>query len=328
MIECKKISIMLILKILQEYTDDNHYLTYNQIIDKIYSRYNISLERKSIANSITLLQELDYDIEKGPNGGVKLITRDLEKSEVTFLIDAIFSSKSIPASQAKDLAKKISNSLSVYDRKNYDYLHKTSEINRTSNKGIFYSVDLIQEAIEKGKRISFQYMTFDNKGKIIPRMNGYKYCVSPYYLINNFGRYYLLCNYRSKYAAIQVFRLDYMENIEVLEDKDIKPLKSLGSEYNDFSLSKYLNEHVYLFGGDTIEAKILIKTPNAIAYIYDWFGDKVKIKNENNITSATIISNETALLYWLLQYGEHFKVIEPETLKNKLIEKAKMIIED
>ena len=158
MIENKKTSILLILKVLEEYTDENHYLTYQQIIDKIKMLYGIKLERKSVANSIEYLQELDYDIDKKDRGGVCLLSRSLEKSEITFLIDAIFSSKSIPGKEAKMLADKISKNLSIHERKNYDYLHKTVEVNRTSNKEIFLIIELIQEAINRKKRISFQYL--------------------------------------------------------------------------------------------------------------------------------------------------------------------------
>ena len=327
MIENKKTSILLILKVLEEYTDENHYLTYQQIIDKIQLLYGIKLERKSIASSIEYLQELDYDIDKKERGGVCLLSRDLEKSEITFLIDAIFSSKSIPGKEAKALADKISKNLSIYDRRNYDYLHKTSEVNRTGNKEIFLNIELIQEAINRGKRISFQYLTYNEKGKKIPRMNGYEYTVSPYYLVNNYGHYYLLANYRSKYAFIQTFRIDYMINLKIDETRDIKPLKGLDDSLKNFSLTKYLNEHVYLFGGDAIEVKIQIKDPGAIGYIYDNFGN-VKIQNENGVITTTLKSNESALVYWLLQYGEHFKVLEPLSFKEKLIEKAKKIIEE
>ncbi len=327
MIENKKTSILLILKVLEEYTDENHYLTYQQIIDKIQLLYGIKLERKSIASSIEYLQELDYDIDKKERGGVCLLSRDLEKSEITFLIDAIFSSKSIPGKEAKALADKISKNLSIYDRRNYDYLHKTSELNRTGNKEIFLNIELIQEAINRGKRISFQYLTYNEKGKKIPRMNGYEYTVSPYYLVNNYGHYYLLANYRSKYAFIQTFRIDYMINLKIDETRDIKPLKGLDDSLKNFSLAKYLNEHVYLFGGDAIEVKIQIKDPGAIGYIYDNFGN-VKIQNENGVITTTLKSNESALVYWLLQYGEHFKVLEPLSFKEKLIEKAKKIIEE
>ena len=138
MIINKKSSLILILKVLEEYTDEDHLLTQQQIIDKISQLYNIDLERKSVSNSISLLIELGYDIVSIPRKGYCLLSRLFDDSEITFLIDAIFSSKSISGKQAEQLANKCSSILSKYKRKNYSYLYKSEEINRTENKDAFF----------------------------------------------------------------------------------------------------------------------------------------------------------------------------------------------
>jgi hypothetical protein len=80
--------------------------------------------------------------------------------------------------------------------------------------------------------------------------------------------------------------------------------------------SVLVGTNIYLFGGDAINVTIEVKDPSAISYIYDWFGN-VLIKNDKETGKITTIlrSNETALIYWLLQYGEHFKVLEPLSFK-------------
>ena len=74
MIINKKSSLILILKVLEEYTDEDHLLTQQQIIDKISQLYNIDLERKSVSNSISLLIELGYDIVSIPRKGYCLLS--------------------------------------------------------------------------------------------------------------------------------------------------------------------------------------------------------------------------------------------------------------
>ena len=106
MIENKKASILLILKTLEEYSDEDHFLTQQEIIDKIDANYGIELERKSVAYSLSLLEELEYDIVKGPRGGYALFSRLFEPSEVQFITDALFSSKALPGKQAAALSKK------------------------------------------------------------------------------------------------------------------------------------------------------------------------------------------------------------------------------
>lgn len=218
MIQNKKSSILLVLKVLEEYTDDNHYLTQPQIAAKISQLYGIDLERKAIGSSLQLLEELDYDIAKGPKGGFALLSRTFDPSEASFLIDAILSSKSINGNEAKRMAEEVSSCFSKYQRKDYSYIHKSNEINRSTNKTALYNVSIINEAISKGKRVGFQYLTYDKTGNEIYRNDGFEYIVSPYYLINNYGRYYLLCNYREKYRPLQLFRIDKMANIAIKDD--------------------------------------------------------------------------------------------------------------
>lgn len=318
MIQNKKSSILLVLKILEEYTDDNHYLTQPQIATKISQLYGIDLERKAIGSSLQLLEELDYDIVKGPKGGFALLSRTFDPSEASFLIDAIFSSKSINGKEAKRMAEEVSSCFSKYQRKDYSYIYKSNEINRSTNKTALYNVSIINEAISKGKRVGFQYLTYDKNGNEIYRNNGYEYIVSPYYLINNYGRYYLLCNYREKYRPLQLFRIDKMANIVIKDDWPIKQLKDLKDGPKDFSIAKYLNEHVYLFNEEVIDAKIILDGEWAIEIVKDWFGDNAKIHFKDEKIIATIKGDEKALYYWIMQYSDCVTVLSPLSLVEKI----------
>ena len=313
MIEGKKATILLVLKVLEEYSDENHYLTHQNIIDKIDELYGIELERKSIASSIVLLEELDYDIVKGPKGGFALLSRNLESSEVTFLVDAIFSSKSISGKQAKELATKISSGLSKYDRKTYEYLNKSSEVSRTSNAEIFYNIEIINEAIKRNKWIGFQYIDYDENGNEILRFNGRETHRSPCYLINNFGRYYFL-GYGYKYDSVNTYRIDYMKNVRVMEERERLDPKTLKEFEGYKSISDYINDHIYMFGGNTIEVVMKLNEPYVVQYIYDWFGKNAKIYKKDDTLMAKIKCNETAFFYWVMQYGEHIHMISPQSM--------------
>lgn len=326
MISNKKSSIILLLKVLEEYTDEDHYLTQSQIVDKIYQLYGIELERKSIGSSLQILEELDYDIARGNKGGFALLSRTFDNTEVSYLIDAIFSSKSLSGKLAKKLSASVSSCLSKYQRKDYSCIHKTNEINRTSNNQVFLNIQIINDAIKQGKRVGFQYLSYDKNGKEVIRKNGYQYIVSPYYLINNFGRYYLLCNYREKYRPLQIFRIDYMVNLEIKNDWDIKNIKDLEGLSKDFSITKYMNEHIYIMDGDTIDATVELDNENIVSCVKDWFGDLAKIYSKEDKIFADITCNENALYYWVMQYSDCVKVISPNLFKERIKNNLKEII--
>lgn len=327
MLPNKKSSILLVLKVLEEYTDEEHYLTQQEIADKIYQVYDIELERKSVGSSLSMLEELDYDIDKGPKGGFALLSRTFDQTEASYLIDAIFSSRSIDGRQAKKIADQVSSCFSKYQRKDYSYIYKSSEINRTDNKQVLYNISVIHEAMKQGKRVGFQYLAYDAEGNQTVRRNGYEFIVSPYYLINNFGRYYLLCNYREKYRALQTFRIDYMVNIQIKDDWPIKNMKDLKEGPKDFSISKYLNDHIYMFGGDVIEAELELDGDWGILIVKDWFGENAKLSHKDGKAYIKVKCNEMALYYWIMQYSDCVKVISPASLVEKTKEGLQKALE-
>lgn len=316
MIPTKKASILYILNILKDYSDINHLLKQKEIADKVYQIYGLEIERKTIASTLTLLSDLDYDIYKGPNGGYCLLERTFNESEIQFLIDAIYSSKIIEGNYAKNLTKKLSEFLSVYQRKNYSYLYKSTEISRTSNIEFFYNIEIINEAIDKNKKISFNYLSYDKNGNLIERKDGYRYTVSPYYMINNFGKYYLLCSI-SKFDNHSIYRIDYMKDIELV-DADIKSINEVPTLNKNFKISSYINDHVYMFGGEIITATIEINEEWAITYIKDWYGNNANIYTKDGTLYASIKTDDRAFYYWMLQYGEYFTLLSPTCIADRL----------
>lgn len=324
MIENKKASILLVLRVLEKYSDEDYFLTQQDIINKIYELYDIELERKSVAYSLNLLEELGYDLVRKEKGGVALFSRLFDETEASYLIDSIFSSRSIDAKEAKNLIKKISSTFSINKENelfnfNSSYLYKTTDIPRTKNKEIMYIISLLLEAIKTKKRVAFKVIDYDKYGKEVYRLNGFIYKVSPYYLINNSGRYYLLCNYRADYKTLNTFRIDYLKDVEVIEnDKYYTALKDLDPKYKDFEITEYINNHIYFYGGEIIEAKIKLKNEHAVLFVKDWFNENSYIVNENDEIFAYIKGNENAILFWCLQYLQVVKVISPSFLKEKV----------
>ena len=216
----------------------------------------------------------------------------MEKEE--FILNFMKQKEYVPM-KAKELASKVCKSLSKTDKNDYSYIHKSTEITRTNNKEFFFNIDIISEAIKNNKKIKFNYLSYNNKGKLIERLDGYRYTVSPYYLINNFGKYYLICNL-DKYDEHTIFRLDFISNIELL-DEDIKKISNVKSLGSDFNITKYINDHVYMFGGNVITAKVLIKKDYAITYIYDWFGKNATLHSVDDKLYAYIKTDDKAFLY-------------------------------
>ena len=313
----KKMALIYILDILKEFSDKNHLLTQQNIINKLHDIYLIDIERRTVSTNIELLIEHGYDIVKGFSGGYYLNEREFDENEIKYLIDALYSSKSISGFQARNISKKLYSLLSKYEQKDYSYLYKSTEINRSTNNELFLNIELINEAIKNKKKISFLYLSYDENGKLSERRDGYRYVVSPYFLVNNFNKYYLICNvpWFDNHAN---YRIEYMKDIIIL-DEDIKPYKDVVSLGEKFDITKHINDHIYMFGGNVINSKIELLDKNAITYVIDWFGNNARIYKDNDKLYANIKSNDNAFFFWALQYQEHIKVLSPIDMVDKIV---------
>lgn len=81
----------------------------------------MTCEKKSIGTNIDRLIDFGYDIVK-TNAGSYLASREFEPNEIKFLIDVVFSSKSINSKHSRELSEKLSEFLSVYQRKQYKHM--------------------------------------------------------------------------------------------------------------------------------------------------------------------------------------------------------------
>ena len=314
----KKMSNFCVLDILKKYSDENNLLTAQDIIDYARQIYGIELERKSVAATIDALIDYNFDINKTPKGSY-LGERDFEPSEISFLVDAIFSSKSLDSKHAQKLAEKISNYLSVYQRRRYKYVCKADQLTRTNYKELFYNIDILNEAISKNCQVEFNYNRYyANKEKFVKKRNK-KYIINPYYLINNQGRYYLVCNY-NWYNEISNYKVDLITNIKLLEDHRAKPITELKGCENGFDVVDYTNKNIYMFNSKMVTATLKIENDYAGEYVSDWFGKNARFYFQNGESFAEVKANETALIYWCLQYGENIELISPQDTRDKLKE--------
>ncbi len=318
----KKLLILYILKILQEYSDETHPLTYGDIIKKIYATYGMTAERKSIAANIQSLVDFGYEIENIPRRGWYLSERLFEDGEITFLIDSVFSSPAISGKYSVALADKISSLLSRHERKKYKYIYKATELHRPNNKQLFFTIDVLTEAIEKGKKVRFQYTQYTKEKKLVNRRDDYVYTVSPYFMINNRGKYFLACNL-DKYDNLSNFKLDKIVNVAISEEP-ARPIRSINGYSAGLDIAKYVNENVYMFGDKNVNAVVKIEHEWNIDVVIEWFGEDIPLEEKNGAFYATVRVSESSLIVWALQYAESVEIVSPADTR----ERMKQILEN
>ncbi len=308
-----KSSIILILNILEQYSDKDHILNSTKMIELLKKEYDFEIDRKSIRNNVSCLKELNYDISDfEENGkGYFLVERKFEPSEVTMLIDAIASSKFIPTKETNELIEKLQSLQSKYSQKIVKDvgIHKSNT--KTLNKDIFLNLEIIQEAIISKKKVAFKYCTYDFNKNLVPRHEE-KYVRSPYSITCANENYYLICNYE-KFEELSNYRIDLIKDIEILNES-AKPLPL------NYNLENHINKSIYMYRGKSQKIRLLCNN-YILKDVIEKFGDNVSLKKQDdNQFIATIDVNITGVEFWIMQYLKYCKVLEPKELKDSIKE--------
>lgn len=328
----KKILIINILDILKRYTDENHRLSQKDIVDILKTEYNMTVDRKAVKRNLINLMDFGYEIEYSesvrmtPNSKTGeleetyvlsdfYLVRDFTDSELRLLMDSLLFSKHLPYHQCRELIGKLEGLSNQYFKSRTNYIRTIPDLSLHPQQ-LFYTIDVLDEAIRKGKKVSFTYNEYGTDKKLHPRKdsnsNTRVYIVNPYQIAATNGRYYLICNY-DKYDNISNYRMDRITNIQIL-DEPMKPAKQVKGLEHGFDLPKHMAEHLYMFGGEsgvvTFRAQKYILND-----IMDWFGGDVVFFDETQESvSVRVYVNLAAMRRWALQYALHAKILSPTSL--------------
>ena len=192
--------------------------------------------------------------------------------------------------------------------------------NMPQNKELFLTIEVLDEAISRGRQVAFRYNDMGTDKKRYPRKNSEgnprEYIVNPYQMVATNGRYYLVCNY-DKYDNAANYRLDRITDIRLL-DTPVKPMKKVDGLQNGLDFPKHMAEHIYMFADKTERVTFRAKK-YIVTEIIDWFGKDVRFSNETeDEVTAEVRVSKMAMKFWAMQYGEHITVTAPESLVNDI----------
>ena len=315
-----------VAKMLNERTDEEHYLTIAQIMDILEKEYGISTSRGTVGDDIKALQEFGMEIEVEPSTQNRyyLIGRKFDLPELKLLIDATESARFITKEKSDMLVKKLaslssSNNASALTR-NIDVENRI----KAENEKIYYIIDALNEAINRKKKVSFQYFTYNVKKQKKLKYDGFTYVFSPYKLIWN-GDYYYVVGYSEKHKGIGSFRLDRIaRQPNVLDEDAANPPKG-------FNLNTYLNSMFRMYNGQRKEIELICDN-DVMDAIIDKFGKDVKVL-ANDMKSFRVIVNTAvgSVFYsWVFGFGGKVRIKAPESVKDEyavMVKSAAAILE-
>ena len=304
----QKQKILYIMDYLERNSREDRPVKTAELIAMLDREHNISCDRKTVYSDIAALQEYGMDIVSlsGKNGGYYLASRNFELPELKLLIDAVQSSKYLTEKKSRELIEKLCKQCNEYEaslmRRNVLVSGRVKSMNET----IYYSIDGIQEAIEKNVQISFRYFDWDLGGK--RRYREKEYLASPYGLCQDNENCYLLAY--SERHGITSYRVDRMSDIQLTEQKRI-PCPELTGK----ALHEHANRLFQMYSGDTITVKMRFHR-SLINVVVDRFGKDIMLipDGEEHFTFTVPVAVSPMFLSWVVGFGNKAKILYPESV--------------
>ena len=312
-----------IMEILLQRTDEQHALNTSQILDILEHEYGVKASRQTIYSEIDKLEKSDLDIVKldGKLGGYYIGSRQFELPELKLMVDAVQSSRFITKKKSNALGKKLAQLASENQRKELRRNIQATNRVKSENESIYYSVNTVNEAISRRKKIRFQYTEFGPDLKEVLRGDGEIYELSPYALLWNEDYYYVV-GWSDKHGNVSVFRVDRLYRPEILEEKAVK-------RPEDFKLDDYSMPIFDMFEGpERVPVKLEVKNELA-KYIVDRFGTKLETKqiSDDRFSVEVEVSLSPTFYAWVFQFAGGMRILKPKKAVDEFLKMVNLFVE-
>lgn len=311
--EKQKMKLLYIAQYINEYSDENHVVTTNELVNML-EKHDIPAERKSIYTDVSILKEfgMDIAISRGRNGGFTLLSRPFQLAELKLLVDAVQSSRFITSKKSFSLIEKLGSLTSAHERQELNRNVFITNRIKSDNESIYYSTDIIYNAIAQNRKIEFLYFNYGADKKRHYHNGKKPLKVSPFGLQFDSDRYYMIA-FDTLAGIIKHYRVDKMCNVEIIDEE-----RDGEEHFCNFDIARYTNATVKMFAG-TPENVMLEFEEEYAGVIIDKFGMNLKfIPTSESRYSVMINAALTPTLYsWIFTFGGKVTILAPEKAINE-----------
>ena len=184
------------------------------------------------------------------------------------------------------------------------------------------NIELIDEAIEKGKQIRFEYHKYGTDKKL-HKIRAHH--ASPYQLILHNQRYYLMAQ-NDWWKDVTYYRLDRMKNMTITE-KPITPITEIEGYKDGINYKELSTALPYMFSDRPVWTEF-ITDEDLVDQIIDWFGKDIRIdKYGDKQVKITVKVSPSAMEHWALQYAGYVTVTSPQSLVESIKTRLQTAVE-
>ena len=307
-----------ILRYLWDNTDEEHPATIKDICTYLESK-GIKPNRKTVASDLADLQDSGFDVvcTRSRQNKYFIGSRTLETAELKTIIDAVRAAKFLSPTKSRSLIEKLSSLASPFQAKELQGEPFADGTTKTTNEGVYYTVDLLHYAINHERTVEFQYSGYTADKEKVLKHGGAIYRFSPYDLIWNNDRYYVF-GWSERHGKVVKFRVDRMVNAkESMADHHPRPA--------DYDIQAFCSQVFMMYDGEPCRVKLRCSN-EMMNTIVDCFGDDVQIHKVDDISfiaEADVFTSAT-FYSWIFAYGGAISIVSPQ----KVVDEYKKKLSD
>ncbi len=358
--EHQKMKAYLVMDYLMRETDEQHHKTIDDIIDYLSECCGINAKNDSIKADIKEINSVLYMLKKGCMiHEAKRIMKQADesekwiasapsidrrcreyyvmqrKNEVTendarLIVEAIYTARFLSESKASDLVKIVSSLVSKHEAEHIKHDLPALGRPRTTNTSVYNNISLINYAMQTiyyadshiPEKITFRYQKYsiDNVEKTVDRRNGERYKVSPYKLLIDDGKYYLMA-FDDHAQEMRIYRVDRMKDVRLTDEP-----RDGEAFYDEKNMENFPQRVFGMFTGERVRVTLLFDMRLLDAAI-ERFGRKdleYIAVDENIFMVSPEIEVSDHFFAWVCGFRKLVKILEPDNV----VEQFKKYLDD
>ena len=255
------------------------------------------------------LQTILYDKTRK---GFFVRQRKYDLNDIRLLAECVYAARFIDQKRAKKLADVALSHLSEAQARKINHDAFLVDRTKTTNTNVYYSVDTINGAMTRDKKISFKYLkyTINDVSKQAERRQGKEYVVSPFKLLISDSNYYLLA-FSDRDQEMRTYRVDRMKGVTELSDK-----RDGEGEFLALDMGSFTRRTFGMFSGNRQSMTLRFINPLLDTAI-DRFGTKgvrYSKADDAHFYLETEVDISDQFFAWLCGFGRKVKIMGPESV--------------
>lgn len=271
---------------------------------------------------------------------------EFSHEDIDALVEAVLFSRTIATKDADRIIKILTERFASGHYRNKSLgICKIHEKTNYDKELLHKNIKIIQQAIENDVKIKYKFNGYSYDGKIRP-MRDYIRVASPYYIVADNGKYYLLAA-NDSYKNTMTIRIDLMTDVSLaVNDKKadkkgvpripINEIKGMPKSWDDnFSYS-----HLKMAYDSPEKITLRVKSKKTVqgkhidpdyTFLHDNFGDTYIYRgvDEQNpdYDIVEVRCSPFGIVSLAMQYADKVEILEPAHVREMAQKKARMLCE-